>query len=524
MEEPIKAVRRLDGLAGPVARHPIGAATPVPARARPVLPVVEQVAPTGELDTVDFGAIHASSLNYSPAEDSATATDTTPETVMAAQAPLKRRWWQSVSRRHIAVTSATVIVMMVGFVGFRAVMASSKVVTKNISGGAPALNGIVDPTKLKGEGDGRINILLLGVGGANHDGGTLSDTIMVASIDPANKTVSMLSIPRDLYVKIPGHGYGRINSADSLGGPELSKTVVSGIIDLPIHYYVQLDFSGFKQAIDAVGGVSVNNETALSDTSYPCDNGRGYCPFVMAPGPHQLNGTTALKYARCRHGSCGNDFGRAARQQQLIVALRQKALEASTLTNPVKVSGLIDSIGDHVRTDFQPNEWQEMASVIKDIDIAKATTKVLDDSPDGLLVEGSTQFPTAGAVLIPKAGAFVYTDIQELAHSLFVDGYLKQENARIEIQNGTGREGLGASIAKQLKAYSYNVTGASTADEPATTSRIIDYTGGKKPYTVQYLQSRFRAEVRQETPPAATDPSQPQPQVVILVGSDYKPL
>lgn len=410
------------------------------------------------------------------------------------------------------------MVVAIGFVGLKAVLATQKVVTKNSTGGAPVLQGEVDPTKLKGEGDGRINILLLGVGGSGHDGGTLSDTIVVASIDPVNKTVAMLSIPRDLYVKIPGYGYSKINAANSYGGPDLTKEVVGKVLDLPIHYYIQADFSGFKQAVNAVGGVDITNKEKLYDPQYPCDNDRGYCPFNLAPGEYHMDGTMALRYARCRHGSCGNDFGRAARQQQLLVALREKSLQAATLTNPLKINALIDSVGSHVRTDFQLKEIEKLATLIKEVDTTHVTSKVLDNSPEGLLVDGSGQFLGAGSILIPKAGAFDYSAIQELAHSIFIDAYLQKEAASIQVQNGTVRAGLGAAVGKQLSAYGYKVTDVTSADTTDhATSKIIDYSGGKKPYTVSYLKNRFHAEVINGTS------GSPQTNIVIIVGNNYKP-
>ena len=425
----------------------------------------------------------------------------------------------SFSKKKAASIVAIAFIGVIGFFGFKAIMASQKIVTKNNTGGAPVLTGEIDPTKLKGEGDGRINILMLGIGGAGHDGGTLSDTIMVASIDPKNKTVAMLSVPRDLYVKIPKNGYSKINSANSYGGPELTKEVVGEVLDLPIHYYVQADFAGFKQAVDAVGGVEVNNKTKLVDSQYPCDNNRGFCPFVLPAGPQQLDGKTALKYARCRHGSCGNDFGRAERQQELLVALRQKALQASTLTNPVKVTKLIDSVGDHVRTDLQPEETQKLAAMVKDIDVSKATVKVLNNAPDGLLIDGSSKFAGAGSILIPRAGAFDYTEIQELAHSIFVDSYLKEENALVEV-GGTSATNVQA-VLRQLKVYNYNAVSSSTLVETAAKTRIIDYSGGKKPYTVQYLERRFKVKAEKATRENSSS-QQSSPDVAIIIGSDYK--
>lgn len=427
----------------------------------------------------------------------------------------KRRW---------TAAGVLVIALAVAFVGVKAVLATKRVIQKSSDHAAPALSGDIDPTKLRGEGDGRINILLLGTGGAGHDGGSLSDTIMVASIDPNARTVAMLSIPRDLYVKIPGYGYNKINAANAYGGPSLAKTVVSGILDLPIHYYVQADFAGFKQAVNAVGGIEINNKDRLYDPQYPCDNGRGYCPFLLPPGEYRMDGSQALKFARCRHGSCGNDFGRAARQQQLMVALRQKALEASTLTNPAKISGLIDSVGDHAKTDLQLNELQKLAKIIQDIDPTKTQQKVLDTTPAGLLVDGSNQFPGAGSIELPRAGAFNYSQIQALAHSIFTDGYLKQEVAAIEVQNGTGRPGVAAAVTSQLKAYNYNVVATlNAASSGHSVSSIIDYSEGKKPYTLQYLEKRFNTKAQKAPRPAAPSPGETQiPDIIVVIGSDYR--
>ena len=235
-----------------------------------------------------------------------------------------------------------------------------------------------------------------------------------------------------------------------------------------------------------------------------------------------MDGTTALKFVRCRHGLCGNDFGRAERQQQVMVALREKALQASTLTNPVKVSGLIDSVGDHVRTDFQLKEMQKLAKIIKDVDISKATNKVLDNGPDGLLVDGGSKYAGAGSILLPKAGDFDYSDIQQLAHSIFIDRYLKQENAALQLQNGTTREGLAAAVAKQLTAYNYNVIGAVTAPaQDYQESVIIDYSNGKKPYTIKYLEDRFHTKaVKQPKPTVAAGEPAP-PDIKVVIGSSY---
>ncbi len=183
-----------------------------------------------------------------------------------------------------------VIGAFIAFVAVQTVIAGSKVITENEGEGAPFLlfgNGQVDATKLKSEGDSRINILIMGKGGSNHPGGNLADTIEVASIDPQNKTAGLVSIPRDLLISIPGAGNGKINTVFTIGeqkkkggGAELTKKVISEMLDMPIHYYIDIDFQGFTKIIDSFGGVTVNVENGFTDYQYPDERMVGYAPFT----------------------------------------------------------------------------------------------------------------------------------------------------------------------------------------------------------------------------------------------------
>jgi hypothetical protein len=210
------------------------------------------------------------------------------------------------------------------------------------------------------------------------------------------------------------------------------------------------------------------------------------------------------------------------------VALRQKALQVSTLTNPVKLSNLIDAIGDHFKTSLQPKEIQKLASIAKDIDTSKITTKVLDTTgPDSLLIDGSGQIDGAGSIELPRAGNFDYSDIQDFVKNIFVDHYITSENARIEVQNGSGIAGGAATVVKSLKAAHYNVGDPLNAPNSYTQTVIYDYTGGKKPYTVNYLERRFGVKAQRATAPAPATDANGQtvspPEIRIILGSDYKP-
>jgi LCP family protein required for cell wall assembly len=336
-----------------------------------------------------------------------------------------------------------------------------------------------------------------------------------------------------LYVKIPGNGYGKINSANVDGGPALAEQVVSSVIGVPIHYYIQLDFDGFKQAVDAVGGVDINVKTALYDPAYPCETGYKYCPYRQPAGQIHMTGLMALRYSRCRHddpytgANCGNDQGRSARQQEVLTALRLKTLSAGTLTNPLKLVGLIDTVGDHVKTDLQPNDIKQLALIAKDVNTSNIVNKVLNFSgPDAVLTATSNE---AGSVLVPRLGTFNYTEIQNLAHSIFVDHYITDENALVQVQNGSGITGLAGGVVTSLKASHYNVMDATTAAQNYAKTVIYDNSSGKKPYTVNYLQEKFGVTAIQGVPPTAapvtpsssTPASTQNPDIVIILGTDY---
>ncbi len=410
-----------------------------------------------------------------------------------------------------------ILLAVVLWVGIGAFSALGKIITKNMEGGSPFFSGEVNPNKLKGEGDSRINILLIGIGGSGHPGGQLADTIEVLSINPKDKTAVILSIPRDLRVPIPGFGSGKINSAHSIGvsnkkktggGSELLKKTVTEVLDLPIHYYIRIDFSGFIKFIDALGGIDINVQKAIADPYYPDENMKGYSPFYVKAGQQHMSGKTALKYARSRETT--SDFDRSRRQQEIMLAVKNKALSLGILTNPKKVSDIVKVLGDHLRTDLQLDEIQRLFDLVKDLDTSEVVTKVLDSSTDGPLVASSK----GGYYLVPRTGNF--KEVQRIAHELFSDTYLAEENARIEVYNATNEDGIASEVSKTLKSYGYNVVKIGTYDTILNKSKITDYSNGKKLFTLQFLKNRFSANV--ETQPKPSDVSV---DIILIVGNNY---
>lgn len=416
------------------------------------------------------------------------------------------------------------ILLAGGAMAARAVLSLNKVIQKNNGVTADGLKGELELSKLKGEGEGRVNVLLLGTGDAGHAGEGLTDTIIVASIDPKTNDVVMLGIPRDLYVKIPGIGWDRINAAHALAeqqkpgtGPELAKKTVSEIINQPIHYFVRVDFTGLRSAVDALGGVDINNTDDLNDPEYPCEKNEGrQCGFKLKAGLYHMDGSMALKYARCRKGNCGDDYGRAKRQQGVVVAMRDKAMQLGNILNPAKVGELIGIVGDHLRTDISLDEMKRLVDLGRKVNSNAITNKVLDAEAEGLVKNSNVG---AASVVIPTAGSGNYTAIRSFVRSLFIDGYIKQEAAKLELRNANAKPAAIYTLSGLLKSYGYNVIKTTAGAEGGESkTRIIDYTNGKKPYTLKYLENRLKVSVEKADPPAGSEA-----EIVIILGADYKP-
>lgn len=247
---------------------------------------------------------------------------------------------------------------------------------------------------LRGENEGRINILLVGLAGKNYPGANLTDSIIVASINPKTFQTALLSIPRDFYVQIPGTKsftkinalYARSEDTDESGktGIDDLKETVSNITGLPINYYIALDFDGFRQIIGELGGVNIQVPKTIHDERYPGPN-YSYQTFEIGPGLQELDGETALKYARTRHDEDG-DFGRAFRQQQILEAARSKAYSLGTILNIPKLNEILDTLGEHLRTDIQLDELYSFLELLNKIDTHTTINKVLDaGKPDSVM-------------------------------------------------------------------------------------------------------------------------------------------
>ncbi len=375
-------------------------------------------------------------------------------------------------------------------------------------GGAIALGENVDPSKLNGEGDGRVNILLLGRGGEGHTAPDLTDTLLVASIDPIKKTAAIVSIPRDLYVKTDG-GSSKINAVyanaksyelnnsnyndqnrdekANKAGLDAIQGEVSDVLGIPIHYRAMVDFEGFKKAIDTVGGVSLNAPEEVYENMWL--DGRNYTLNVQ-PGYQDFDGFRALAYSRSRYTSTRGDFSRSERQRLLLVALKDKVLSAGTLSNPLKINQLIGDFGDHVTINMTVDEMMRLYEIGKDIPSDKIESIGLADPPNAFV-----QTANLGglSVVVPKAGTYDYSEIRKFIRNKLVDGYLADENAEILILNGTSVPGLAGRTVEELESYGYNLLPATDAPTKGYNETVIvDLRNGENKYTKRYLEQRFK--------------------------------
>jgi LCP family protein required for cell wall assembly len=350
-----------------------------------------------------------------------------------ADKPSRRALYKKIAKRG-ALVLVVLLVLVGGWLGYKLVLNSGKVFGGNIL-------GLLHPTKLKGEDVGRVNILLAGnsADDPGHGGASLTDSIMLVSIDTHNNTAFLLSIPRDLWVNIPNNGYAKINTAyvdgeaDKFtasgfpsGGMGQLEQVVSSDFGVPINYYALVNYTAFRDTVNAVGGVDVNIQSTdprgLYDPNIAVADGG---PLKLANGVQHLNGQTALNLARARgdsyysYGFPASDFDRTTHQRQLLVALKSKIGSTSTLANPIKISSLLDAIGKNITTDFSTSEASRLYQISNKINNSKITSVSLNAYQGKNYLASYTGYGGQSA-LIPAAGITNFSDIQQLLDKLSV--------------------------------------------------------------------------------------------------------
>lgn len=379
----------------------------------------------------------------------------------------------------------------------------------------------------------RVNILLLGKASEDYPGTDLTDTIMIASIDTIDKKIALFSLPRDLYVNIPDTDYyTRINSVYQYGltnkeGIEPLKETIEDITGQEIHFYIIADFDGFTDIVDSLGGINVDVLRDINDTRYPGPN-RSYQTFELEKGLQNMDGETALKYVRYRHGDPEGDFGRAKRQQQVLQALKNRAFSLKTIFNPFAMNALLNSLGDHIRTDISAADMTQFVTLIKKLDTQNIATVVVDAwKPDSLLRVMHVQHgPIRAFGLVPRTGS--YTEIRDLAENVFDADKIKQrkekvitENAKIIIVDRSATPGLAFKVQKLLTKdlgltnVAMKKTELSGIEEETV---VVDYSNGNTSFTIDEIIRQL--EVKREDRNIYADSITEEADVIIVVGRD----
>jgi len=358
-----------------------------------------------------------------------------PEVTKPPKEPKKKRGWKKIIKR-IFIFILIIVVVVGGWLGWKTLSNIIKVF------GWKGITDIFSNTKLKGEDAGRVNILLAGnsADDPGHGGAELTDSIMVVSIDTKDKTGYIMSVPRDLYVAIPGHGYAKINEAYpdgknnnfsedgyARGGMGLLEKTISQDFNVQFNYYALIDYAALQQAVDAVGGIQVTIQSTDPRGLYdPSPNLRNnYKPLVRLPnGVATLNGVDALALARARGDSYGSygyglsDFTRTDNQRKILLGLKDKATSLGTLSNPVKIGQLMDSFGNNVQTDFNSGEVRRLYTIMQGIPSSSITSVSLN-SANGKNLLTNYRTSSGQSALVPAAGIDNYSQIQA-----FLDGLM----------------------------------------------------------------------------------------------------
>lgn len=412
--------------------------------------------------------------------------------------------------KRIVLATLALLIAVGGYLGWSALGGVNKVLHGNILSDAQALFSNV---KLKGEDQGRVNILLAGnsADDPGHGGADLTDSIMVLSIDTQKHTAFMLSVPRDLWVNIPGIGHGKINAAFTNsrfnqsgypnGGMGQLEQVVSQDLGIPIDYYSLINYTAFKDAVNAVSGITINIQSADPRGLYDPNIGKADGgPLKLPNGVQVLNGQTALNLARARgdptydgrvaYGFPQSDFDRTQHQRQMLLALEQKATSVGVISNPLKINQLIGALGKNVSTDLNLGDVLRLDQLTKGINISTIQSLALTNSGSSPLLRGYLANDGEEA-LIPSAGIDDYTQVQQYYKKLTSDNPIIKESASVVILNGSNISGLAHKEKLILQNKGFNVIGIADTNSQYTNSLVVDLSGGKDPATDQSLQKLF---------------------------------
>ncbi len=456
--------------------------------------------------------------------------------------PMTTRRRHSGARAGLPVLVVGLLLLLLVAIGVGVVLFALSWVRGSLAtpGIAPGLPGSTQPSENvsysfgqllpRWSGSKRITVLLLGIDErAQETGPFRSDTIMLLTLDPASMQAGVLSIPRDLWVPIPGYREGRINTANFLGdlhdhtggGTALAVETVEYNIGIPIDHYVRVNFDAFVTLVNQVGGVDIYVETTINDPLYP-DHHYGYDPLYIEAGWHHFDGEMALKYARTRHGS--NDFDRARRQQQVMSAVLDRVISYELLPDLARnAPSLYQTLQDSVVTDLALDQILALANLAVSVDKEQIRYGVIDHTCTQPYITAD-----GAQVLIPlrerirEVRDYVFetlppvSPVEEPTPVILVTP--TPEMAEIAVLNGTTRGGLAGSTGDYLRDQGFSVVYVGNANRQDYATTRIAMNRNK----TQTLDRLLRA--LNLTSDAAVQGQEPESDydLVIILGQDFQ--
>lgn len=422
------------------------------------------------------------------------------------------------------------------------------------------------PTTLKGYFDKQIpfNIAVMGYGGGNHEGAYLTDTIIVAHVDPKKKTAHLVSIPRDLWVSLPttdeNSSNWKINAAYAIGiddrnypnkpdaykgeqgGGAMAKHALTEVTGLDIPYFVAIDFSGFVKTIDTLGGVDINVSPAFTDTQYPiagseedlCGKSEEDIPdldalaattsaelaypcryetLVFERGLQHMDGETALKYVRSRHSKQdGSDFGRALRQQNLLLSAKEKIMSIGFVP---RVIPFIDSLGYNFKTDLTLADVRTLIERSEELNAYEIKTLALTD--ENYLMQSRSE--NGQLILTSIDGPGEWESVHAWLRLTF-DGKPVPAIPTVLVQNGTKTPGLAYHATEKLQKEKFRTIEpvSASALHDATYAIIYDQTIDSS-YIDSLKKTLGISEVIYES-----EESPAEYNILVVIGSNFEPV
>lgn len=377
----------------------------------------------------------------------------------------------------------------------------------------------------------RVTVLVMGIDqrtGVELDTAYRTDTMMLVTLDPLGKKAGMLSIPRDLYVQIPGfEGRDRINTANFKGdaqklpggGPALAMKTVTANLGIATDYYLRINFTAFETFIDELGGIELDVPLPLDDPTYP-DCCYGYDPFRIAAGRQLLDGKTALKYARTRKTD-GGDFDRAARQQQVLLAVRDKLFDLNFMPQLLlRAPALYSMLSGSLDTNLSLDQLVGLALLAQSIERKNIQSAVIGGKyilKEFVTADGKQVVALDEQGFRDLRAQMFYTPGPAPSATLDVERQAAEEHARIEVLNGAAQAGVAQKTADYLMKNGFNVVSVGNADRyNYDTTIIYDYTGHY--YTTRWLSEKFN--LRPQSIIALRDPNSTV-DVRMVVGGDF---